>query len=459
MRPYLLTLLSGMPLMATWSTNPGHPVQPNIVIILADDLGSNELSCYGGQNLVTPHIDRIASEGIQFTNNYASCAMSVPLRASLYTGLYPVHHGSYQNHKTSYSNLRSVTHYLSEAGYRVGRAGKQHTKPREVFDFEEVPGFETICVSPTAEYTTDGIKEFTTRDNRPFCLFVCSIHPHAPWTWGDPEEFDEKKIVLPPNCIDSPQTREAFRRYLAEIRALDNEVGSVLEVLEANGQMNETLVMFLGEQGPKFPFAKWTCWQYGTHSAMVARYPEAIKAQSVTDALVQYEDVLPTLIELAGGKTPEGIDGRSFLPVLFGEKKEHREWAYSLHNNIPEGRPYPVRSIQDKRYKLILNLTPDEPFFLRHVMGPKSKDAVWTSWVQKATEDEQARFLVDRYLNRPAVEFYDLKKDPWELKNIATERKHARRMARMKTELERWMTEQGDTGAELDVRQKATGMM
>lgn len=454
MRSYLLTLFSGLPLFTSWGVTPAGTDSPNIVVILADDLGSNELSCYGGENLITPHIDRIATEGMRFTNNYASCAMSVPLRASLYTGLYPAHHGSFQNHKASYPDIKSVTHYLSQTGYRVGRAGKQHTNPRSVFDFEEISGFETICTSRTAEYTIDGIRKFITKDNKPFCLFVCSIHPHAPWTWGNPEEFDKEKIVLPPNCVDNDETRELFRRYLAEIRALDNEVGSVLEVLGSTGQLDNTLIIFLGEQGPKFPFGKWTCWQYGTHSAMLARYPKTIKPRSTTDAIVQYEDILPTLMDFIGNGTIGQIDGRSFLPVLQGKKKEHRKWAYCMHNNVPEGNPYLVRSIQDKRYKLILNLKHDQPFFLKHMMGKKNKDEMWESWLQQAGQNEQARFLVDHYTTRPAIEFYDLKNDPWELNNIATERKHTKRIATMQAALEKWMTEQGDTGAEMDIRKK-----
>lgn len=149
--------------------------KPNIVVILADDLASNEISCYGGKNLKTPNIDRIAEEGIRFTNNFASCAMSVPIRASLYTGLYPARHGSYQNHKISYSDIKSVTYYLPQAGYRVGRAGKTHTVPKSVFNFEKVPGFEENCIAVTADYTVDGIRDFMRQDS-PFCLFVC-MHP------------------------------------------------------------------------------------------------------------------------------------------------------------------------------------------------------------------------------------------------------------------------------------------
>lgn len=428
--------------------------KPNIVVILADDLASNEISCYGGQNLRTPNIDRIAEEGIRFTNNYASCAMSVPIRASLYTGLYPARNGSYQNHKTSYPDIKSITHYLPQAGYRVGRAGKTHTTPRKVYDFEKVPGFEENCVSSTAFYTVDGIREFMQRDDTPFCLFVCSIHPHAPWTWGNPGEFDADKIILPPNCVDNKGTRTLFRRFLAEIRALDNEVGSVLKVLEETGKLDNTLVIFLGEQGPQLPGGKWTCWNYGQNSALVARFPNRIKANSTTDAIVQYEDVVPTLMEFAGGDKIEGIDGISYLDVLFGKKKNHRPFAYGIHNNIPEGTAYPIRSIRDKRYKLIVNLTPDVEYFEKHLMNVKNERSVWASWLESTATDERARMFVDRYVKRPAVEFYDMQNDPWEMNNLAGEKKYAKRIARMQTELAKWMRQQGDTGAAMDVEIK-----
>ncbi|MDR3268481.1 MAG: sulfatase [Tannerella sp.] len=428
--------------------------RPNVVVIIADDLASNELSCYGGKNLRTGNIDRLAEEGILLTNNYASCAMSVPIRASLYTGLYPAGHGSYQNHKTSYSTVKSITHYLPQAGYRVGRAGKQHTTPSSVYRFEEVPGFETNCVSRTAHYTTDGIREYINRDDQPFCLFVCSIHPHIPWTWGNPDEFDADKLVLPPNFVDNKETRQIFRKYLAEVRSLDNEVGAILEVLEKSGKLENTLVLFLGEQGPQMPFGKWTCFRYGQHSALIARYPQRIKAGTTHDALVQYEDILPTLMDFAGGDVIEGIDGTSFLPVLFGQKKEHRKWSYGIHNNIPEGTAYPVRSIQDKRYKLIVNLTPDVPYFEKHEMNVNNKDEVWSYWLETAKSDTYAKFLTDRFVHRPAIEFYDLEKDPWELNNLAEHRQYAKRIANMRTALEKWMQQQGDSGIAMDVEFK-----
>lgn len=425
--------------------------RPNIVVIMADDLGTHELSCYGGKNVNTPNIDRLASEGIRLTNNYASASMSVPIRASLYTGLYPVRHGSYQNHKSSNPEIRSVTHYLPEAGYRVGRTGKQHSKPVSVYNFEEIPGFEINCVSPTAYFSTRGINEFITRSNDPFCLFVSSTHPHVPWTWGDRETIDEMKLILPPNLVDNKETRNLYRNYLAEIQALDVEVGAVLETLKKADKLNNTLILFLGEQGPQFPFGKWTCYRYGQNSAFIARYPAKIKANSLSKAIVQYEDILPTMLEFAAAPPARDIDGMSFLDVLYGKRKSHRNWSYGIHNNIPEGTAYPIRSIQDERYKLIVNLTPETSYFEKHLMDISNRKQVWASWTESAATDKNAALLVNNYVKRPPIEFYDLKKDPWELKNLAGKKKYSNRIMVMRQELERWMNKQGDYGAEMDM--------
>lgn len=440
------------PLMAISSAAAQHD-RPNIVVILADDMGTNEIGCYGGQNLATPNIDRLADEGIRMTNNYASMAMSVPIRASLYTGLYPARHGSYQNHKATYSTVKSAAHYLADLGYRVGRAGKDHPANQpKVYPFEKIDGFTVNCVASKPPVSTpDGIKSFMQRDpDEPFCLYVCSIHSHMPWDAGDASEFNEADIKLPPNCVDNRQTRKEFCNYLAELRLLDNEVGMVYDALEESGELDNTLVIFLAEQGPQMPFGKWTLYRYGTNSGFIARYPKAIKAGTVSDALVQYEDILPTMIDFAGGEPIEGLDGMSCLDVLYGNKTDHRDWAYGIHNNIPEGDSYPIRSIQDKRYKLIVNLTPEVDYHCKYVTKPGS--SMWKSWLETAETDENARRLVNSYLTRPAIELYDLQEDPWELNNIADAPEHAERIATMRAALEEWMEQQGDRGVRMDTK-------
>lgn len=441
----LLTGLATLPVLALQAR------KPNIVVILADDMARCELGCYGGKNLATPNIDQVAREGMTMTNNFACMSMSVPIRASLYTGLYPAHHGSYQNHKATYSHVRSVTHYMTELGYRVGRTGKDHParQPR-VYAFETVPGFEPDCIkSHPAPSSADGISEFMTRnDGQPFCLFVCSINSHMPWDAGNAAEFDPTKVILPPNCADTEKTRTDFCDYLAEIRLFDDEVGMVMKAIRDAGADENTMVILLSEQGPQMPFGKWTCYRYGQASAMIVRYPGKVKAGTRSDALVQYEDILPTMIDLAGGQPVDGLDGISQLNVFLGREKGRRQWIYGMHNNNPEGPEYPIRSIQDKRYKLIENLLPDNAYHEVHMM--READNMWTSWLREARTDSRVAWLADRFVHRPAVEFYDHRKDPWELNNLASNPKYASRIAAMRHELHRWMEEQGDRGALMD---------
>ena len=198
------------------------------------------------------------------------------------------------------------------------------------------------------------------------------------------------------------------------------------------------------------PFGKWTCYRYGQHSAFLARYPRKIKAGSRSDALVQYEDILPTLIDFAGGEPIDTLDGRSVLPILYGKKKaDTRKWAYGIHNNVPEGPPYPIRCIQDKRYRLIMNLTPEVPYSEKHMMVPNPDD-MWGSWMVTAQTDQRASWLIDRFVHRPALELYDHETDPWELNNLAEQPAYATRVAEMKEALLEWMERMGDKGVKME---------
>lgn len=450
LRIFLILAILNTVYQEGWAQNRDE--KPNFVIIMADDLDVQQLSCFGGKNLETKHIDQLSSEGLQFNSMIASEAMCIPTRASLLTGLYPARHGAYQNHKPVNNGLKSIVHYLGDLGYRVGLTGKDHmTKPTAIFPFDRVNGFEPNCVSKTDVYFLDSVQHYITQDS-PYCLFIMSNNPHAPWTVGDPSEFNPSELKLPAHWVDTEQSRTEFRKYLAEVRRLDNQVGDVLALLKKTDQDKNTIVIFLGEQGPQFPGGKWSLYDYGQKSGMIVRWPETVKAGTETEAIVQYEDIAPTLVDIAGGKAIAGLDGRSFKKVLKHPKKPHRDVAFGIHNNIPEGPAYPIRSIRDHRYKLLLNLKSEATYAIKWMMNDNDPTLVWPTWIAKAQHDEEAAMLTNRIAYKPAIEFYDIQQDPNELHNLAEKPAYEKLIKQYTARLQNWMKEQGDSGTNMDTK-------
>jgi uncharacterized sulfatase len=431
---------------------------PNVLIIMADDCTFNDLPLYGGENAKTPNINRLAKEGLTFNHAYLAEAMCQPCRSELYTGRFPMRNGCAWNHSASRPGIESMPQRLSPLGYRVGIAGKVHVKPAEVYPFEKVAGFDPNCVrNPTRAHALDGISSFMTGET-PFCLVVALVEPHVPWVMGDASAYPKKKIKLPPNIADTPVTREAFGRYLAEITYMDSQVGEILAALEKSGKADDTLVLFTSEQGSQFPGCKWTNWDTGVHTALVARWPGRVPTGKRTGAMVQYADVLPTLVELGGGDASGGgYDGKSFAGVLKGERHEHRDFVYGVHNNLPEGPSYPVRTVSDGDFRYMQNLRPDEIYIEKHLMGWTGKGELnnpyWATWVRESTNDADTYNLVKRYQRRPAEALYHTAEDPYVMANLAGSGAHADRLAKLKAQLANWMEEQGDPGAANDTKE------
>ena len=426
--------------------------QPNVLIIIADDLTYSDLSLYGGTNVETPNIDRLADQGLVFNRAYQSMSMCVPTRSELYTGQYPTTNGAAWNHSPVRPGTESIVHRLGDLGYRVGIAGKVHVRPRKAFPFERVPGVERSPVAQTAAFNPSGMRKFMARsDGEPFALTVGLTSPHKPWTVGNPERFNPKQIDLPSYLVDTPETRKGMARYLAEIRVLDRQVGRTLDALRRVRKEEETLVLFTSEQGAQWPGAKWTNWEPGVRTALVARWPGRVSAGVRTGALVHYVDVLPTLVDAVGGN-PEAhdFDGSSFLEVLEGEVDEHRDYAFSMHNNVPEGPPYPIRSVTDGEYRYIRNLRPEAVYMEKHVFGRPSHTKYWSSWMFAAADRAKANMLVQRYLRRPPVELYDTTEDPSQLNNLAGNPAHEDVQRRLRQALKQWRRKEGDPGAALD---------
>ena len=408
------------------------PKRPNVLLIIADDQTWRDNGCYGNPDVKTPHIDKLAAHGMRFTHCFTATAMCAPTRQQLYTGIFPVRNGAYPNHSRVYPGTKSIVHHLKALGYRVGLHGKRHFGPPESFPFENARD----------------VRQFVQRDkNQPYCLIYASHSPHVPWKAGDASAYDPAKIAVPPYLVDNPETRQNLCKYYAEITDFDREVGECVAAIDDGGQADDTLFIYTSEQGAQFPFGKWTCYDVGLRTALVVRWPRRVRPASVAKAMVQYVDVLPTLIEAAGGKVPDGLDGTSFLRVLLGEVDEHRDIVYGCHTTrgiIAGSQCYPIRSIRTRMHKLILNLNHKTAF--RNTLIASDRTGYWRSWVRDAKTDEHAAERVRKYQHRPALEFYDIVKDPFEMSDLAADPAHWPLMADLEAKLLAWMAQQGDQG-------------
>lgn len=421
--------------------------QPNLLIVVADDLNKDSVGVYGNKDVKTPNIDRLASQGMRFNLAYTSTAMCAPTRQQMYTGLYPVRSGAYPNHSKVKPGTKSLVHYLKALGYRVGLSGKRHFGPPSSFPFEQV----------SRKVDAKAIREFVARDEKqPFCLLVTSNSPHVPWSAGDASQYDPGKLTIPPYWVDTPEMRESLTRYYAEITDLDREVGECMKILRETKQEDNTAMIFTTEQGAQYPGCKWTCYENGLNVGFIVRWPGQVKPGSVSDAMIHYVDVAPTLVEMAGGEAIKGLDGRTFLGVLRGKTKRHNSATYGVHTQMNAiGSPptgYAVRSIRAGKWKYIMNLNHKVTF--KNALTQNDKENYWASWVRTAKTDPKAARLVKRYLNRPAEQLYDLSKDPHELNNLAGREKQAKVKARLKQQLQDWMTSQGDLGQATEMAAK-----
>ena len=439
----------------------------NYLIVLGDDISSSSIGCYGSVNPNTsPNIDKLADEGIRFTNMFVANAVCGPTRAELYTGLQPYRNGCTSNHRPTKAGTLSVVQYLSELGYRVGLTGKRHFSPSSVYPFEKVKGFQGNCNAraPRTGETWDGVEEFMTRNpEQPFCLFICSIHAHAPWDAGDTSHWELGDLKLPPHMVDTQQTRHFFREHLGEVRLFDEQVGKAQALLKKLELDQDTAFIVLDENGTGMPGGKWTNYDWGVRSACIIKWPGISGFQ--TDALAEYCDIVPTLIDAAGGEVPANLDGRSMLPLITGKTKTHRDNAFFEYNSGGDGAPFSSRAVTDGRYKLMWNLTPDNLFAVRVINGfdygyEDTRDPnrhvrmIYRSWLEKAITDPDAETLVQRYRKHPEFQLFDLDADPWEMNNLANNPEYTPQLQKLKAEISAWMKQQGDDGKEPERRSK-----
>ncbi|QOV90394.1 sulfatase family protein [Humisphaera borealis] len=427
--------------------------RPNFLLIIADDLNWRDLGYEGNKDVVTPNLDKLRTEGMKLSGMYTPAPTCSPCRHALYTGLYSMRSGAYPNHTRAYDGTKSVFTHLKANGYRVALQGKTHIGPPASFPYE--------YIGKKGDDDFDASKNFITADGtKPWLLVFASNDPHSPWTRGN--KADLAKISVPPYLHDNQVTRTLLADYYGEINKLDWQVGRLLKVLEEAGQSDNTLVMFVSEQGSSFPYGgKWSLYDNGIRVSGLVRWPGKVKPGSSSTALMQYVDVPPTFLAAAGidpakidvgcpdanGKT--GFDGRSFLDVLTGKRDSLRDYIYAQHTTVGINgykEPYPIRAVRDARYKYIRNLAPGNTYEI----GGIHKGEPIESWKADAATRPELQARIDWLFKRPGEELYDVQNDEYETKNLAGDPAMAAIKTRLSAELDAWMAQQGDKGMETE---------
>jgi N-sulfoglucosamine sulfohydrolase len=440
-----LSLLAlGISDCALAADTPAGASKPNIVVFLTDDQGQLDCSPYGGQGIRTPNMQRLAEAGMTFTRAYVASPSCAPSRAALLTGLMPARNGAEANHSKPRAELKKWPAYFQELGYEVVAFGKvshyRHTADYGFNEFHDDGFHEDQCITHAVNWLKarkrDGVK--------PLCLMIGTNWPHVPWP-EEATEYDPAKLPLPAGSVDTPTTRAWLARYATAVSRADADLGLVLDAVQTC-LPQDTFILFSSDNGSQWPFAKWNLYEAGVATPLIVVWPGRVKPAARTDAMVQWIDFLPTLLEAAGGTPPAQLDGRSFLPVLRSQTAKHRERVFTTHANDGRFNVYPARAVRDERWKYIRNLHPEFAFttHIDLVVGRLAQRTFFETWETAAQTDPQAAAILNRYHTRPAEELYDLASDPTEQSNLAVDPRHAAHLAALRAELDAWMKTQGD---------------
>ncbi len=402
--------------------------RPNVVFFLADDQDIYDYGVYGNEWVHTPAVDRLAREGMRFVNAFTPQAICAPSRSATFTGRYPLKNGCFMNHSRT-KDIRSVTDYMSDLGYEVVLAGKSHVQPAKVYDWDL--SWETVPVEgkPRKHIPLDSIEAYFARADRPFCMFITSMYPHGKW-FDVPARPADSLLWHPHN--EHKRSDEVYRKqrsgYYRSIEEDNAQLESVLDLVDRY-QSENTLFVYASDHGVT---GKFSLYDRGLNVPLVVRWPGVIEAGRVSDVLVNFVDVLPTLVDLAGGEPDPDFDGVSFLPVLKGSEQEIHEYVYGVRTsqNIMAAAVFPSRMVRSKEYKYIRNFN--------------SMEVVEQNMQGKPYLNEFIRMGAQKFAGVPFEELYHVTEDPFEEVNLAKDPAHQELRETLSQEMFAWMKEQED---------------
>jgi len=436
---------------------PGERL-PNIVLIVSDDHGMGDLGCYGNEAVKTPHLDYLASEGIRFTKAHCTSASCSASRSVILTGLYNHANGHFghqhhYHHFSAFDHVYSLPVYLEKlAGYHTGRIGKYHVAPEKVFRFQEVMHANQRNPVAMADSCVGFIES---NKDHPFFLYFCTSDPHrarpvsdeplAPDSFGnvpgghkgvEETHFNAGEVIVPPYLPETAECREELAQYYQSVARVDYGVGRLFDHLKDAGVWENSVIIYISDNGIAFAGAKTTIYQPGVNLPCLIKNAGSQNKGVVSDALINWADLTPTILDLAG-VLPEAnqlmkervddpqwnwnntalsaLQGRSFKSVLEQVVEVGWDETYASHTFHEITMYYPMKAVITRKYKLIWNIAWQLPY-------PHASD-LWASstWQSALESGKYAGRSIDDYTFRPEFELYDLESDPFETRNLSSE--------------------------------------
>jgi len=447
---------------------------PNVVLIVADDHGTNDLGCYGNEAVHTPNLDYLASEGVRFTKAHCTSASCSASRSVILSGLYNHANGHFghqhnYHHFSAFDNVYSLPVYLEQlAGYHTGRIGKYHLAPEKVYHFQELMFANQRNPVAMADSCVNFIQE---NRKHPFFLYFCTSDPHrarpindqplAPDSFGNikgghegVEEtyFGTEDVIVPPYLPESGACREELAQYYQSVARVDYGVGRLFDHLKEAGVWDNTVIIYISDNGIAFAGAKTTIYQPGINLPCIIKNAGGEQKGEVSDAMINWTDLTPTILDLVGvlpeanalmklrvddpelnwnNTANESLQGRSFKSVLVNVDEEGWDETYASHTFHEITMYYPMKAVITRKYKLIWNIAWQLPY-------PHASDLWASSTWQVALKNGSGMYAgrsIEAYTYRSEFELYDLENDPYETRNLAGNAAYALELEALKDKI------------------------
>ena len=458
-------------LAAAATLGASEHARPNILFALADDWMWPLASIAGDRVVKTPTFDTLARRGVMFTNAYVAAPSCSPSRAAMLTGQW---HWRLEEGANLLSALPAkfavFPDLLEQTGYHVGFTRKGWG-----------PGSEAASGrkrNPAGPRFKDFASFLEARPkDKPFCFWFGSNDPHRQYRWesGVQSGMKLEDVGVPPYLPDSETVRKDICDYYLAVQRFDRETGELLATLERLGELENTLVVISGDNGWPFPRSKATLYEQGTHVPLAIAWPGKIPPSRVVEDFVSLPDLAPTFLEAAGIAPPREMTARSLMPVLTSSKsgqvdRKRDHVLTGMERHVPcrgEIRGgYPMRAIRNREFHYIRNFKSDrwpagdpnglekpgaqpytyEQLALKTGVGLADIDSGPTkAYMTLHREDPKVRPLYELSAGkRPERELYDLRKDPYQMRNVAGDPKYARVVKRLDAQLMAELRSTGD---------------